>query len=71
VDCGEAARVLGVTPSRVRQIAGQGHIPGAVRYGVSWLIPLRALREFARHPRPLGRPPKVLSSKGLGAHPPS
>src|SRR5688572_16951951 len=50
---GEAARTLGLTDSRVRQLARQGRIP-ARKVGQRWLLeagPLRAAR-----PRPVGRP---------------
>ena len=35
----DAARVLGVTPARVRQLLADDRIPGAHRVGRDWLIP--------------------------------
>jgi len=35
----EAARILGVSPMRVRQLLSQGRIKGARKIGRDWVIP--------------------------------
>lgn len=50
----QAARALGVTPGRVRQLLWEGRIVGARKHGRDWLIPAPVrVREVPR-----GRPPQ-------------
>lgn len=55
----EAAKILGVTSARIRQILGDGLLPGAFRWGKEWVIPRDSLKEFAKVPRKIGRPKSV------------
>jgi len=52
----DAARRLGVTAIRVRQLIAAGRLP-AVKIGRDWLIKAADLRRVAH--RPPGRPPAV------------
>jgi hypothetical protein len=52
----EAARLLHVTPCRVRQLCSKGRIDGSLHAGRDWLIPVDELLAFAEIPRPIGRP---------------
>lgn len=38
----EAAEKRGVTPRQVQLLCAQGRIPGAVRFGNAWVIPVDA-----------------------------
>lgn len=51
----EAAGVLGVTARRIRQLCRAGHF--GFRIGNQWAISRAKLEEFAKTPRPVGRPP--------------
>ncbi len=56
VTSGEAARILGVHPVAVGQMARKGRIP-AVKMANRWFIPRAALEEFAKDYTPgRGRP---------------
>ena len=49
-----AARELGVSPARIRQLAGAGRIKGAKRMGRDWIMPsLLRIKQV-----PQGRPRK-------------
>lgn len=48
----QAARRLRVTPARIRQLAAAGRIPGAVRFGRDWQIPVRFRVTKVRQGRP-------------------
>ena len=43
IDTANAARVLKVTPRRVRAFCQEGRVPGARMLGKSWLIPARVI----------------------------
>lgn len=48
VTVGDAARVGGVTPSRIRQLLLEGAFPRAVRVGGrAWMIPLEDVQRWA------------------------
>lgn len=53
----QAAKELGLTPARVRQMCNRGEIPSAFRLGNSWAIPRAAVERLKFRPRP-GRPKK-------------
>lgn len=53
----EAAALLGVKQSRVRQLILAGRLP-ALKFGRDWLIERKAIEKFAKLPRPNGRPAK-------------
>jgi hypothetical protein len=49
----DAARLLGVTPGRVRTLCRQGRIRGAKRIGYTWIMPNRVMvYQAARGPLP-------------------
>ena len=52
----EAAGILGVTQSRVRQLIREERIEAINKNGGGWLIERGQLLEFASHPRQAGRP---------------
>lgn len=52
----ETATVLGVSRSRVLQFLASKRLRGARRKGPIWLIPVEAVRAFARLSRPVGNP---------------
>jgi excisionase family DNA binding protein len=52
----EAAKILGVTPRRVRVLASTGRLRGAQQVGRDWLIPPASVDNFT--PLPAHRPPK-------------
>ena len=54
LDVKQAAEVLGVTPARVRQLAGEGRIGQKV--GARWVFTRENLEAFAKLDRPAGRP---------------
>lgn len=56
VTTSQAAKVLGVTEARVRQILQAGGIVGARKWGKEWVIPRVGLGYFAKIPRKIGRP---------------
>lgn len=35
----DAAEILGVAPCRLRQLCGQGRVPGAVKTAGAWFLP--------------------------------
>jgi hypothetical protein len=35
----DAAERLGVTPGRLRQLCGQGRVPGATKFAGAWFLP--------------------------------
>ncbi len=51
----EAAEILGVSISRVRQLLLDGELKGE-HHGRDWLIDERVVRKFGRIPRPRGCP---------------
>ena len=53
----QAAQRLGVKPARVRQLLGEGRIPGAVKFGRDWAVPQSGLAAVAG--RRTGRPRKA------------
>jgi len=57
MDVAEAAEVLGVTSSRVRQICRTGSLGQMV--GSRWLIRRDELDAYAKTRRPAGRPPQT------------
>lgn len=60
----QVAKVLGVSPRRVRALIHAGRIP-ATRIGVRTYAVARADAEaFAKLPRPVGRPPRILPRCG-------
>lgn len=50
----EAARIIGVSPVRVRQLCAAGRLPGSIPFGRSWIIPRASAIAFKR--QPAGRP---------------
>jgi len=52
----EAAAILGITQSRVRQLIREERIEAINKNGGGWLIERDHLLEFASHPRQAGRP---------------
>ena len=54
LDVKQAARVLGVTDRRIRQLCQAGQI--GVKIGSRWIIDRAKLEAFAQVPRPVGRP---------------
>ena len=50
----EAGAVLGIKASRVRQLLIAGALPGQ-KLGNDWAIDEKAVRRFAKTPRPRGR----------------
>ncbi|MGV3721995.1 MAG: helix-turn-helix domain-containing protein [Actinomycetota bacterium] len=52
----QAAEKLNISTARVRQLAGQGRLPGAQRVGRDWVIPAEAVEKF--EPLPPHRPRK-------------
>lgn len=60
---GQAAEMLGVTPTRVRQFIEQGRL-GARRLGRDWVLRRAAVERFAAVPRSrTGRPSKSLRNR--------
>ena len=62
VTVANAARVGGVTTSRIRQLILAGAFPGARRVGPTWVLPLRDVQRWAhvgwlRHRRRKPEPP--------------
>ena len=53
----EAAEELDVCPRRVRSLCKSGRL--GQKFGGRWLISYQELAEFARVPRPVGRPKKA------------
>lgn len=53
----EVADLLGLTKGRVRALARAGKLHGT-RHGRDWLFIRDQVQDFARQPRPTGRPPK-------------
>ena len=47
----DAAKILGVTSSRVRQLAISGDLAGATKIGGIWLFHLEAVKNFTRRKR--------------------
>ncbi|MGH9890827.1 MAG: helix-turn-helix domain-containing protein [bacterium] len=54
----EAAELLGIHESRVRALAAEGRIRGALKVGRAWIIPLGADGKPQAKILPTGRPPK-------------
>ena len=54
----EAAKALGVSRQRIRQLIGEGRLP-AIRVARAWVIYGGDLEWFAAKGRPTGRPPKT------------
>ena len=67
----EAALILGVGRGRVARFARDGRLPGAVRRGRPWLLPVAEVERLAAIPRSAGNPnflrrkPLVLKELGL------
>lgn len=55
----EAAELLGIHESRVRALAAEGRIRGAVKVGRAWIIPLGRDGKPQAKILPTGRPPKT------------
>lgn len=55
----QAAALLAVDTSRVRLLARQGRLAGAVLHGRDWIIPRAAVDDYAASPRKAGQPRKV------------
>ena len=53
----QAARILFVSPLRVRQFILEGRLPAA-QFGRSWMLPRAAVLKFAMKKRKPGRPKK-------------
>lgn len=51
-----AAAVMGVTPSRVRQMLRAGHLPGTRMHGKFWLVNRRGAEQAAKRRSKIGRP---------------
>lgn len=57
LSCVDTAEKLGVTIRRVQQMCKQGELPGAVKDGRTWMIPVNAISEdlnAKRKPLPIG-----------------
>jgi excisionase family DNA binding protein len=48
----QAAERLGLTDSRIRQLAIDGRLQGALKIGTMWFIPIDAVAEDRRRGRP-------------------
>ena len=57
VNATQAARILGISGNRMGELIAAGRIP-AQQVGRQWLMLLDDVREFAKQPRPAGRPRK-------------
>ena len=51
IDSPEAARLLGISDSRIRRLCLDNRFQGAIKAGKSWLIPKIAVENFERLPR--------------------
>lgn len=51
IDSPEAARLLGISDSRIRRLCLDNRFEGAIKAGKSWLIPKIAVENFKRLPR--------------------
>lgn len=54
----ECAAVVGCTPGRIRQMLGDGTLPGVKANGRAWLIKKKEAEKLAKNRPPKGRPPK-------------
>ena len=55
IDSKEAAAVIGVHPSRMRQLASSGRIP-ALKMGKTWVFDEKDVIAYRDSPRKVGRP---------------
>jgi len=60
----EAANELRINPSRVRSLVASGKLPG-VKIGGRWLLDRRDIANWARSPRPAGRPFEAANAWGV------
>jgi len=60
----EAARSLGVSSRRIRQLLGDGTLPGR-HVGRAWLVPAAAVAELGSRKHRAGRPPAPLRAWAL------
>ena len=44
----EASHLLSVNESRIRQILGEGRLPGSFKFADTWLIPREAVENYTR-----------------------
>lgn len=54
---GDVAEMLDISPNLVSTYFKEGRIPGIKKTGGDWLTTPEAAEEFAKKPRPPGRPP--------------
>ena len=57
LSCADAAEKMGITIRRVQQMCKQGGLPGAVKEGRTWMIPINAVSEdlnAKKKPLPIG-----------------
>lgn len=57
LSCADTAEKLRITVRRVQQMCKQGELPGAVKDGRTWLIPVNAVSEdlnAQKKPLPIG-----------------
>lgn len=52
----EAAKVIGLTPSRLRQMLGTGDLEGMKAGPRAWLIPKKEVERLKKLPQTVGRP---------------